>query len=60
MGEITDKLKAAGNKIAGSVKEGVGHATNDPALEAEGSAQKLKGTGQEIKGSVKGAFGDKV
>ncbi|MBB3172663.1 uncharacterized protein YjbJ (UPF0337 family) [Endobacter medicaginis] len=60
MGEVTDKLKAAGNKIAGSAKEGVGRATNDPQLEAEGAAQKLKGTGQDVKGSVKGALGDKL
>ena len=60
MGELTDKLKAAGNKIAGEVKEHLGAHNNDPDLAAEGEAQQLKGTGQDIKGSVKGAFGDKL
>lgn len=60
MGELTDKLKATGNKIVGEVKEHLGAHNNDPDLAAEGSAQKLKGTGQDIKGSIKGAFGDKV
>jgi uncharacterized protein YjbJ (UPF0337 family) len=60
MGEAIDKLKAAGNKVAGSVKEGIGHATGDTKLEAEGVAQKLKGDVQDVKGSVKGAFGDKI
>ena len=28
MGEATDKLKAAGNKLAGNVKEGIGKVRN--------------------------------
>lgn len=60
MGETTDKLNAAGNKIAGSVKVAVGRATNDERLESEGRAQKLKGTAQDVKGSVKGALGDDI
>jgi uncharacterized protein YjbJ (UPF0337 family) len=60
MGEFTDKLSAAGNKIAGNVKEAIGKATDNEKLVAEGEAQQLKGTGQDIKGSVKGALGDKI
>ncbi|MGN5375064.1 CsbD family protein [Sphingomonas hankookensis] len=60
MGEFTDKLAAAGNKVAGNVKEAVGKATDNERLEAEGEAQQLKGTGQDVKGSVKGALGDKM
>ncbi|OHC98178.1 MAG: general stress protein CsbD [Sphingomonadales bacterium RIFCSPLOWO2_12_FULL_63_15] len=60
MGEATDKLKAAGNKVAGNVKEAVGKATDNERLEAEGKAQQVKGTGQDVAGSVKGALGDKV
>ena len=60
MGELTDKLDAAGNKIAGNVKEAAGKATNDPSLEAKGKAQQVKGTGQDVKGSVKGALGDDI
>jgi uncharacterized protein YjbJ (UPF0337 family) len=60
MGEFTDKLNAAGNKVAGNVKEAVGKATDNASLEAEGKAQQLKGTAQDVKGSVKGALGDKI
>jgi len=60
MGEATDKLKAAANKAAGTVKEGVGKATDNERLEAEGKAQKTKGTAQDVAGSVKGALGDKI
>ena len=60
MGEFTDKVAAAGNKIAGNVKEAVGKATDNEKLVAEGEAQQLKGTGQDVKGSVKGALGDKI
>jgi uncharacterized protein YjbJ (UPF0337 family) len=60
MGEFTDKANAAGNKIAGNLKEAVGKATNNERLEAEGKAQQLKGTAQDVKGSVKGALGDKI
>lgn len=60
MGEFTDKAKAAGNKIAGNVKEAAGKATGNERLEAEGKVQQLKGTAQDVKGSVKGALGDKI
>ena len=60
MGEFTDKLDAAGNKIAGNIKEAAGKATGNEKLEAEGDAQQLKGTGQDVKGSVKGALGDNI
>lgn len=60
MGEFTDKLNAAGNKAAGSIKEAIGKATDNPELEAKGEAQQVKGTGQDVKGSVKGALGDDI
>ena len=60
MGEFTDKVAAAGNKVAGNVKEAVGKATDNEKLVAEGEAQQVTGTGQDVKGSVKGALGDKV
>lgn len=60
MGEFTDKMKATGNKVAGTVKEKVGDMTDNHDLQAEGEAQKLKGSGQDVKGSVKGALGDNV
>jgi uncharacterized protein YjbJ (UPF0337 family) len=60
MGEFIDKTKAAGNKLAGNVKEAVGDATDNHQLEAEGQAQQDKGTVQNVKGSVKGALGDDI
>lgn len=60
MGEFIDKTKGLGNEIAGKVKSGVGKATDNPDLEAEGDAQQAKGQVQNVKGSVKGAVGDKI
>lgn len=60
MGEMTDKLKAAGNKAAGKAKEVVGGATGDTNLEAQGDAQQLKADAQKVTGKIKGALGDDV
>ena len=60
MGEFTDKMKAAGNKVAGKVKEEICDLTDNQTLEAEGKAQQLKGSAQDVKGSVKGALGDDI
>ena len=60
MGEATDKIKAAGNKVAGNVKEAIGKATDNERLEAEGKAQQVKGTAQDVAGTVKGKLGDKI
>ncbi len=60
MGEFKDKVKAAGNEIAGNTKEAVGHATNDPGLKGEGKAQQTKADGQRLKGDIKGALGDDI
>ncbi len=60
MGEFKDKAAGVGNDLAGKVKEGIGAATNNPELEAEGEAQQLKGKAQKVSGDVKGAFGDKI
>lgn len=60
MGEATDKMKAAGNKAAGGIKDAVGKATGDAKLQTEGKAQKAKGTAQDVAGSVKGKLGNNV
>ncbi|KIX18392.1 CsbD family protein [Paracoccus sp. 228] len=60
MGEMTDKAKAAGNKLAGNVKEGIGKMTDNKRLEAEGKAQQAKGTAQNVSGTVKGKLGDDI
>ncbi|MBO1359756.1 CsbD family protein [Acetobacter sacchari] len=58
MGELTDKVKGTLNKAVGSIKEEVGKATNNPELEAEGSAQKIEGHVDTLKGTVKGKIND--
>ncbi len=60
MGELTDKVKAAGNKAAGAVKEAVGKGTDNERLEAEGKVQQAKGDVQDVTGSVKGALGNDI
>lgn len=60
MGEFIDKAKAAGNDIAGNVKEAIGKGTDNANLTAEGQAQQAKADAQRLKGDVKGALGDKV
>ena len=48
-GEFTDKLDAAGNTIAGNVKEAAGKLTGSDKLQAEGEAQKVKGTRRTLR-----------
>ncbi|MFD5830658.1 CsbD family protein [Lentzea sp. NPDC060358] len=51
-----DKLEAKGDQLKGKVKEGIGDATNDPGLQAEGSAEQSKGHLKEAVEKVKDAF----
>lgn len=60
MGELTDRAKAAGNKIAGDTKQVIGEATGSEKLKAEGAAQSLKAEAQDLAGKAKGALGDDV
>lgn len=53
MGSTTDKIHGAANKVAGTLKEGVGEAVGNPKLQVEGAAQKLKGEAQEAVGHAK-------
>ncbi|WP_454815579.1 CsbD family protein [Labrys neptuniae] len=55
MNSTTDKVKGLANKVAGSVKEGVGKAVGNQEMEADGAIQKAKGEVQEAKGKVKDA-----
>ncbi|OCC04397.1 hypothetical protein BA190_14440 [Labrys sp. WJW] len=55
MSSTTDKVKGIANKVAGSVKEGVGKAMGNQEMEAEGTLQKARGEFQETKGKVKDA-----
>ena len=60
MGELSSKTKGTANKIGGAIKEGVGRATGNKRMEAEGVGQQAKGTAQDVKGSVEGALGNDV
>lgn len=60
MGELTDKLKGAANRVVGGGKRAAGVAVDRPDLEAEGGAQQVAGDLQQVKGAIKGALGDKI
>ncbi|WP_181703055.1 CsbD family protein [Chthonobacter albigriseus] len=55
MGSMSDKIKGKANEAVGNLKQGVGRATDDPALEAEGHLQERKGEGQQVVGKAKDA-----
>ena len=51
-----DKIDAKADQLTGKVKEGVGAATDDEALKAEGQADQTKGHLKEAVEKVKDAF----
>jgi uncharacterized protein YjbJ (UPF0337 family) len=51
-----DKVNNKGEQLKGKVKEGVGHATNDQDLEAEGKADQISGNLKDAGEKVKDAF----
>ena len=51
-----DKIEGAMHDLKGSVKEKIGHATNDPNLEDEGTAEKIGGKVQKKVGDVEKVF----
>jgi uncharacterized protein YjbJ (UPF0337 family) len=53
MNPNNDKLNGSVNSSVGSLKEGVGRATGNQDLEAEGSIQKTKGHAQKLSGAIK-------
>ena len=61
MSSTTDKIKGAVNEAVGNAKQGIGNATDNNKLKAEGKAQELKGQAQrgvgETKDAVKNAGG---
>ena len=58
MSSTSDKIKGVANEVAGNVKQGVGAATDNERLEAEGGAQEVKGEAQQTIGNAKDAIGD--
>ena len=53
MSSTTDKIKGLANEAAGNVKQGIGKATGDETLQAEGKAQEVKGEAQKTVGDAK-------
>ena len=58
MAESTkDKIKGMAHEVKGAIKEKIGHATNNPDREAEGTAEKIAGKVQKKAGDVEKVFG---
>lgn len=53
MSSTTDKIKGLANEAVGNIKQGVGSATGNEKLQAEGKAQELKGDAQKTVGDAK-------
>lgn len=56
MSGTQDKVKGLANEALGKIKQGVGKATDNGKLRAEGKAQELKGEAQQVVGKVKDAL----
>jgi uncharacterized protein YjbJ (UPF0337 family) len=48
-----DKIEGTAHELKGAIKEKIGHATNNPDLEAEGTAEKVGGMVQKKVADVK-------
>lgn len=55
MSSTGDKIKGMANEAVGNVKQGVGKATDNDKLRAEGKAQEVKGEAQQTVGKAKDA-----
>ena len=55
MGSTADKAKGMANEAVGNVKQGVGKATDNDKLRAEGVIQEKKGEAQQAVGKTKDA-----
>jgi uncharacterized protein YjbJ (UPF0337 family) len=53
---MKDKIEGTVHEAKGAVKEKVGHATNDPDMENEGSGENLGGKVQKKIGDIKKVF----
>ena len=47
-----DKIEGTTHQVKGTVKEKIGHATNNPDLEAEGKGEKVAGKIQKKVGDI--------
>ncbi|KAB0487232.1 Uncharacterized conserved protein YjbJ, UPF0337 family [Pseudomonas reinekei] len=55
MGSTGDKVKGMANEAVGNVKQGVGKATGNDKMRAEGVVQEKKGEAQQAVGKAKDA-----
>ncbi|MBN6774083.1 CsbD family protein [Pseudomonas granadensis] len=55
MSSTGDKVKGMANEAVGNVKQGVGKATDNSRLQAEGKVQERKGEAQQAVGNTKDA-----
>ncbi|AZF33561.1 MULTISPECIES: CsbD family protein [unclassified Pseudomonas] len=55
MGSTSDKVKGVANEAVGNVKQGVGKATDNDKMRAEGVIQEKKGEAQQAVGKTKDA-----
>lgn len=55
MSSTGDKVKGLANEAVGNIKQGVGKATDNSKLRAEGKAQEVKGEVQQEIGKAKDA-----
>ncbi|MCJ8204921.1 CsbD family protein [Pseudomonas sp. RGM2987] len=55
MSSTGDKVKGVANEAVGNIKQGVGKATDNDRLRAEGVVQEKKGEAQQTVGKVKDA-----
>ncbi len=51
-----DKVQNAAEKLGGKVKEGLGKATGNESMEAEGHGDQAKGSAKQAGENVKDAF----
>ncbi|WP_413794356.1 MULTISPECIES: CsbD family protein [unclassified Pseudomonas] len=56
MGSTSDKVKGAANEAVGNIKQGVGKATDNDRMRAEGVVQEKKGEAQQTAGKAKDAL----
>jgi len=55
MGSTSDKVKGVANEAVGNIKQGVGKATDNDRMRAEGVVQEKKGEAQQTVGKAKDA-----
>jgi uncharacterized protein YjbJ (UPF0337 family) len=53
MSSVTDKIQGTADKVVGGAKRGIGQATGDKKLEAEGKVQEVRGYAEKAIGDVK-------